>query len=198
VDQLPEERGLNAWVQRHINAPHAYWLFFALFSLEALLIIPLDPLLAFFVMNRRDNAFRLAAIATLGPFVSALVGYAIGDFLWDVIGHKIVLLLVKQATFDAFVIGYKQQYIPTLFVGSLLPMPFKVLVISAGFCQLPVVPYCAAIVSARLIRFFGIAYVGQRWGEAVIQFIRQYSRHILLILAIKIVIAVVCYSVFFR
>ena len=198
MNQIPEERGLNAWVQRHINAPHAYWLFFALFSLEALLIIPLDPVLAFFVMKRRDDAFRLAALAATGTLVSALMGYAIGDFLWDVIGHKIVLLLVKQSTFDGFVGTYQQHYLPTLFVGSLLPMPFKVLVISAGFCQLPVLPYCAAIVGARLIRFFGIAYVCQRWGHAVIRFIREYSGHILLILAIKIVVALVCYLVFFR
>lgn len=198
MDPIPEERGLNAWVQRHINAPYAYWLFFALFSLEALLIIPLDPLLAFFVMRRRDDAFLFAGIATFGTLVSAFIGYAIGDFLWDIIGHKIVLLLVKQAAFDAFIASYKQHYIPTLFVGSLLPMPFKVLVISAGFCQLPLLQFCAAIVSARVIRFFGIAYVSQRWGHAVIQFIRQYSGHILLILAIAVGLAVVCYSVFFR
>lgn len=198
MNQLPDERGLKAWVQRHINAPHAYWLFFALFSLEALLLIPLDPVLAFYVMQRRDRAYRFAALAVIGSVVSALMGYVFGALLWDVIGHKIVSLLVKQETFDAFVAHYQQHYLPTLFVGALLPLPFKVLSISAGFCALPIHLYCAAIASARVVRFFGIAYVSKEWGAQVTQFIRQYFRHIVLLLALKIIIAVVCYAVFFR
>lgn len=198
MSQIPEERGLRVWVHRHINAPHAYWVFFALFSLEALIFIPLDPVLAFYVMQRRDDSYKFASLALVGSLVSALMGYAFGAFLWDVIGHKIVALLVKQETFDSFVAHYQQHYMPTLFIGALLPLPFKVISISAGFCTLPVALYCAAIGSARFVRFFTIAYVSKWWGTRVTQFIKMYFRHIVFLLAIKIIIAVVCYSVFFR
>ena len=198
MSQFPEERGLYRWVRRHIDAPHSYFLFFSFFSLEAFLLIPLDPLLAFFVMQRRDDAYRFALMGAVGSVVSALMGYAVGSLLWESIGQKIVLFFVTQVTLTSFILHYQLHYFPALFIGSLLPFPFKVLTISAGFCLLPLVPYCSAIGLARLIRFFAIAYVSKEWGHAVRDFISRYGKHILLLLALKILIAVVCYSVFFK
>lgn len=193
-----EERGFYAWIVRHVHAPYARQLFFVLFALEAILLVPLDPILAFFATHRRHEAYRLAALATIGSVVGALIGYVLGNILWDIVGKQIIALLVKQSTFDAFVVYYQQHFKTALFLGALLPFPFKVLTISAGFCDLPLGVFCAVIAFARAIRFFVICYVSTEWGSVIKAFVKQYSRHILLLLAIKIALVLVCYMVFFR
>lgn len=193
-----ESQGLYAWIVGHVNAPYAMQLFFLLFALEAILLVPLDPILAFFVTHRRDDAYRFAFIATIGSVLGALLGYAFGSILWDTIGHNIVLWFVKQSSFDWFSAYYQSHYKTALFWGAFFPFPFKVLTISAGFCKLPLISFGAMIGAARALRFFTICYVSREWGSIIQRFVRQYSGHLLLLLAIKIVLVLVCYMVFFR
>ena len=174
MDKNSEERGLYSWIVRHVNAPYATQLFFLLFALEAILLVPLDPILAFFVTHRRDEAYRFAFLATIGSVVGALIGYAFGDLLWDSVGQKVIALLVKQSTFDAFVLYYQTHFKAALFWGALFPFPFKVLTISAGFCQLPLATFSAMIGAARALRFFVICYVCKEWGSVIQSFVKQY------------------------
>jgi membrane protein YqaA with SNARE-associated domain len=198
MNNSSEERGLFRWVMRHVNAPYAYQLYFLLFALEVILLVPLDPIVAFFAMSRKEDAYRFAFLATIGSVVGAFLGYALGGFLWESVGKKIVLWIVSQASLDAFILQYKTHYAATLFFGALIPFPFKLLTISAGLCKVPLAPFALYIGTARCIRFFVISYVSTEWGNVVKAFVKQYSRHILLLLAIKIILILLCYIVFFR
>ena len=198
MNKNAQDKGLYAWIVGHVNAPYAMQLFFLLFALEAVLLVPLDPILAFFVTHRRDDAYRFALIATIGSVLGSLLGYALGSILWDTIGNKIVLWFVKQSSFDWFTAYYQSHYKAALFFGALFPFPFKVLTLSAGFCKLPLVSFTGIIAAARAFRFFLICYVSREWGGVIQNFVRQYSGHLLLLLAIKIVLVLVCYMIFFR
>jgi membrane protein DedA with SNARE-associated domain len=55
----------------------------------------------------------------------------------------------------------------TVFIPALVPvpLPLKVFVVSAGMLRTPASQFLAVIVTARLIRFFGEAYLGMRLGQ---------------------------------
>jgi len=196
VNKNTEERGFYAWILGHVHAPYAQQMFFLLFALEVILLVPLDPILAFFVTHRRDEAYRFVVIATIGSIFGALLGYLFGDLLWEVVGSKIIEWMVTQAKFDAFLSFYQSNYKAALFCGALFPFPFKLLTISAGFCGLPVLTFASVIGCARATRFFMICYVSMRWGSAIQLFVKRYSDHLLLLLAIILILVLGCYMVF--
>lgn len=191
-----KSNGFYAWVLKHVHAPYARPFFFCLFALEAILLIPLDPVLAFFVTHRRGEAYRLAVLATVGSVIGAALGYLFGNVLWDAVGHHIIAWLVKQSTFDAFVAYYQEHFVPALFFGALFPFPFKVLTISAGFCKLPMATFCGMIGLARACRFFAITYISLEWGAVIHGFVTRNTRHLLFLLAISVSLAVLCYLAF--
>ena len=56
----------------------------------------------------------------------------------------------------------------TVFIPALTPilrLPLKVFVISAGVLRTPLAQFLAVIVVARVIRYFGEAYLGSVWAR---------------------------------
>jgi membrane protein DedA with SNARE-associated domain len=58
-------------------------------------------------------------------------------------------------------------------VTPVLPLPLKVFVISAGAFHTPFIRFFAIILLARLIRYFGLAYLGIQLGEDAQGFLRR-------------------------
>ena len=59
--------------------------------------------------------------------------------------------------------GLLTVFIPA--VTPFVPLPLKVFVVSAGAMHTPVSRFLAVVLSARIIRYFGEAYLGIRLGE---------------------------------
>jgi len=198
MEHQPEPRGIYQWILSHVNARYAYHFFFSLFALEIILFIPLDPVMAFFAIHRKKNAYVFTVLAVLGSMLGAASGYFLGSFLWDIIGKKIVLLLVSQLTLDNFVLNYQSHYFATIFFGALLPFPFKLLTISAGLSKIPVTSFVGIIGLARAVRFSAITYVSVTWGDHFVSILKRYQRHILFLLALMVLIVLACYLLVFR
>jgi membrane protein YqaA with SNARE-associated domain len=58
--------------------------------------------------------------------------------------------------------GLAAVFVPTL---SPVPLPTKVFVLCAGALRVPVVHFTVAVLAARLLRYFGLAYLGVRLGQ---------------------------------
>jgi membrane protein YqaA with SNARE-associated domain len=197
VENVSEKRSVYQWILQHAHARYAYQLFLALFSLEIILLIPLDPVMAFFAMHRKDDAYKFVLLGVLGSILGAGIGYALGGFLWEMIGKQILLLFVSELRLTAFVANYQLQYMPTVFFGALVPFPFKLLTASAGLAKIPLIPFLSVVAAARAVRFCVISYVSIRWGAEVKLFLHRYGRHILFLLAVALLIALGWYAVFF-
>jgi len=65
----------------------------------------------------------------------------------------------------------------TVFVPALMPipMPLKLFVVSAGALHTGYVPFLLVILAARLLRYFGEAWLGIRLGQDSTQFLRSHS-----------------------
>jgi len=62
-------------------------------------------------------------------------------------------------------------------ISALLPppVPFKIFVIAAGVFEVPLGSFTAAVLLARLIRYFGIGYLSIRFGAEALPYLAQHK-----------------------
>jgi membrane protein DedA with SNARE-associated domain len=84
--------------------------------------------------------------------------------------------------------GMLTVFIPA--VTPVLPLPLKVFVVSAGALKTPFSKFLAVILLARVIRYFGEAYLGIQLGADAQTFL---ARHVWVILGTALVLAAAAY-----
>ena len=159
-----------------------------LFFLELILIIPLDAILMFFCLQNRKRIFLYVLIASIASTLSGLCGYMLGHFLWDLIGSYIVPHVISASVFEHFANHYQNYEALAVFMGSLLPIPLKILSLSAGIFHLGFAPFIAFVFLARSLRFSLVGGAMYFWGERVKAFVDRHFSGILMILGAKIAI----------
>jgi len=73
--------------------------------------------------------------------------------------------------------GLLTVFIPA--VTPFVPLPLKVFVISAGALHTPVIRFLGVVLLARVIRYYGEAYLGIRLGQDARSFLTQNAWNIL-------------------
>jgi membrane protein YqaA with SNARE-associated domain len=119
-----------------------------------------------------ERAYLAAAAAVIGSlggniflFRAARMG-----------GRRFVRQETPEAEQHPFRRWFREYGLLTIFVPAvvpLLPLPLKVFVISAGAMQTPFSRFFAVILAARMIRYFGQAYLGIQLGEHAEDFLRR-------------------------
>jgi membrane protein YqaA with SNARE-associated domain len=61
------------------------------------------------------------------------------------------------------------------------PTPFKFFVFAAGVFEMPLVSFTFAIAMARLFRYFGVGYLGVRYGDGALPFLEQHKLNVALV-----------------
>lgn len=169
-----------------------------LFLLEIALFIPLDAILMFFCLQKRNYIFLYILIATVASTISALVGYLFGHFLWDLIGNWVVPHLISTHTFER-ISAHMQQYENwAVFFGALVPFPLKALSLVGGVFQLGVVPFATCFAVARLIRFSLIGGAMALWGQKVKAFVDRHFHRIFMVIGAKVAVALFFFWVLAR
>ena len=122
-----------------------------------------DALLLAQAIARPEIAYLAAGLGALGSVVGSTVLY----FLARGAGQG---LLVKRLSSSG--INRLSQLIETWGAALLipvtmipLPMPMKPVVLAAGVFRMPLVSFWTAIGLSRLVRYFGIAFLGLQYGE---------------------------------
>ena len=160
------------------------WLAF-IFILEMFLFLPMDALLILFCMHNPKRRYTYALVATLSSIFIGLIGYALGYWLWDSIGGFVTQYLISPSFFERLVTHYNDYEYLAVFLGGFLPIPFKAITISAGFCHIPITGYVIALLFSRALRFFLLAEMMQHWGDKVRAFIDRYFGQLLLAFGAK-------------
>jgi membrane protein YqaA with SNARE-associated domain len=156
-----------------------------LFALEFALFIPLDAVLMFFCLQKRNNIFLYVLLATVASTISGLIGYLLGHFLWDLVGGWVVPTLISTSTF-ANLSGHMQMYETwAVFFGALIPFPLKALSIVAGVFHLGIGPFVTYLAAARLLRFSLIGGTMAIWGEKVKVFVDKHFHRIFMVIGAK-------------
>ncbi len=120
------------------------------------------------------------AMATVGAVVGGYLTYRLAEkgekeFLEKKIGKQRAEKVYRKFEKGGFL---------WVFIGAMLPPPFPIVpvLMAPGALHYPRRKFLTALASGRGIRFFAVAYIGHRYGQAIIGFLGQYYRPMLYIL----------------
>ncbi|SME97809.1 membrane protein YqaA, SNARE-associated domain [Tistlia consotensis] len=166
---------LYDWTLRQAGARHALPTLFGVAFIESSIFpIPPDVLILPMVLARRERAWIVALVATLGSVLGGLAGYAIGYFLYETVGRQILDFYGYSAQFKEFTAYYNEWGAWIVAGAGFTPFPFKVITIASGVTRLDVLVFLTASVLSRGGRFFLIAALLWRFGAPIKRFVEAY------------------------
>lgn len=168
-------RPLYDWTLKQAEKPYAAWLLFAVAMAEASFFpFPPDILLLPMALARRDKAYRLAAVCTLGSVLGGLIGYGIGALAMATIGQWIVATYHLETAFQHFHDQFNQWGVWVILLKGLTPIPFKLVTIASGVAGLNLGLFILASTVTRGFRFFLVSFLVRRFGEPIRTFVERY------------------------
>ncbi|MEX0849834.1 MAG: VTT domain-containing protein [Candidatus Dependentiae bacterium] len=180
------------WMGSRVHSKFADIILVILFYFEALIfIIPTDPMLIIYCIERRDRAYWYAFLATVGSVLGGMTGYAIGYYIWQYYGQSIihnpfVNVILKPSDFYYLCDLYKEHEYLAIFIAGFTPVPYKAATFTAGFCQLAFMPFVLCSFIARGARFLIYAVVISIWGEQIKKYIDRYFGLLVLLIIVLI------------
>lgn len=166
---------LYNWTLEKAAHRHAErWLAFISFIESSFFPIPPDVMLAPMCLARPEKAFRFALICTLASLAGALLGYAIGYFLFETVGQSILSFYGLGDTFETFKQAFNAQGWLIVLLAGFTPLPFKVITIAAGATAMPLHILMIAALLARSARFFLVALLLHYFGQPMKDWIDRH------------------------
>jgi len=177
-------RNIYDWMLHWAETPYGPIALFALaFAESSFFPIPPDALLIALALGMRSKSFKFAAICTLASVLGALLGYAIGHFVWwnnpgefsqvayfffdNIPGFTTELFSKVQGLYDEWNFWI-------IFTAGFTPIPYKIFTITGGAFNINLVLFVIASIVSRAGRFFLVAFLIWKYGEHIKGFIDKY------------------------
>lgn len=150
--------------------------------------IPLEAVLVPLMQARREKLWMIALMATLGCIIGALFGYAIGYYLFDIVGDWAINAFSTPEQFEN--VRQQMQAQGFWFVTTLgvVPVPFQIAMLAAGATKYSLFMFLIASAIARSIRYFGLAVVVYYAGNKAQALIDKHKTKTLVILTVVVLI----------
>ncbi|MHA6298655.1 YqaA family protein [Devosia sp. CAU 1758] len=145
--------------------------------LEAM-IVPVFPevMLAPMILADRRRAWRLATICTVSSVVGGIFGYAIGFYLFDLIGKGIVEFYGAGGSFEEL----RQSFVANgpfmIMIGAVTPIPYKIITITSGVAGVDIWTFILFGVIGRGLRFFVPCGLFYFFGPMASRFIERHKK----------------------
>jgi membrane protein YqaA with SNARE-associated domain len=165
---------LYNWVVRMAGSRHAEPALFAVsFAESSFFPIPPDVMLAPMCFARPDRAWRYAIVCTIASVLGALLGYAIGYWLFESVGSQIISVFGYGGKEDELRASYAEAGVWIIFIKGVTPIPFKLVTIVSGAMAFSLPVFIAACVVTRAARFFLVAYLFKTFGPTLAPIIER-------------------------
>ena len=182
------------WMGKKTKSPFADVWLAALFFIEAIFFLPVDPLLILYCIENRKKSFYYATIATVSSVAGGVFGFFIGAVLWNSVGATLVHWVISPAAFQNAVTKYHTYQNWAVLIAGFTPLPYKAITLSAGFCKLSIIPFIVCSIISRGARFFlvsGLIYV---WGARIKVFIDRYFNQLVILFTFLIILSIWVFS----
>ncbi|MDX3899480.1 MAG: YqaA family protein [Sphingobium sp.] len=159
------------------KAAHAHaerWLFAISFMESSFFPIPPHPLLGLMCLARPERALRFGFICTLASVLGGMLGYGIGYFLYEAVGHQILDALGLAAKFPVAACYLRDYGAEIILIKGATPIPFKLITITAGFVGLPIFTFLWASIASRAFQFMLVGALFWKFGATIKPFIEKY------------------------
>jgi membrane protein YqaA with SNARE-associated domain len=117
--------------------------------------------------------------------IMAVIGATIGGYLTYRLAEKggegTLEKKVGKRRAEKVYSRFKKHGFATIVVGAILPPPFPVVpfLLAAGALHYPKRNFLAALATGRAVRYFGLAYLGHRYGVHIVHWLNRYYQPIL-------------------
>jgi len=195
--ELKWVRRLYDWVLHWAETPYALFALGLLSFAEASFFpIPPDVLLIAMVLGNRKMAFRQAAVCAGASVGGALLGYAIGHFMWwtgdGVFTGLANFFFVNIPGFSENAFFKLQELYNNwdfwiIFTAGFTPIPFKLFTITGGAFSISLPMFLVASTISRSARFFLVAWLLWYFGEPIREFIDKYFNWLALAFTVLLV-----------
>ncbi len=161
-------RRLYEWCLAAADKPYAPWLMGAIsFAESSFFPIPPDTLQIPMSLARPDRAWFYATLCTVSSVAGGVLGYAIGAYLYDSVGHWLISLYGYGDKVEAFREAYARWGTVIILVKGVTPIPYKIVTITSGFAGYDLGLFILFSFIARGVRFYLSAFLLNRFGARV-------------------------------
>ena len=95
--------------------------------------IPPDVILVPMALAQPEKARLYALVCTIASVLGGMLGYAIGAFLYDTVGHWLISAYGYGEGIDAFRAAYAKWGAWIILIKGMTPIPYKIVTIASGF-----------------------------------------------------------------
>lgn len=138
---------------------------------------PPDVMLAPMSLAKPERAMRYALVTLIASVVGGLTGYFIGAFLFDQVQPYIIAWGYEQK-FETAMTWFEIWGFWAVLVAGFSPVPYKIFTLSAGVLSLAIIPFIAASVIGRGLRFYLVAWCLAKFGPSIEKKLMQYIERI--------------------
>lgn len=168
-------RRLYDWTLRLSAHRHAKLWLAGVSAIESSVFpIPPDVMLIPMCIANRSKSFFYASICTISSVFGGIIGYAIGYFLYETIGVKIIEFYNMAEKFDHLKTTYQGYGGWIILAKGMTPFPFKILTILSGAMHMNLLIFIGSSILSRAMRFFLVAALIWRYGAPIQVFIEKY------------------------
>jgi membrane protein YqaA with SNARE-associated domain len=156
----------SAWIL-HLLAPLGVWGVFAIaFADSALLGMPVDAIVAFYVYQDHKRLLFYVLMASLGSAVGSIPLYVIG-YLG---GEKVLRKRISEERFQRIHRSFEEHEFWALMFPAMLPppMPFKIFVLGAAVFEMRFRDFMAAMFAGRFVRFLALSLLTLWFGPQIV------------------------------
>jgi membrane protein YqaA with SNARE-associated domain len=132
-----------------------------------------DALLVFLASQDAGSAYSLALFA--------VVGSVLGNLVLFLLARKGGEMYLETRTTSGSAARFRRWFhhygLLTVFIAALVPlpvMPMKIFVLCAGALESSIIAFLLVFSAARLMRYFGLAYLGSQLGTQALQYLREH------------------------
>ena len=140
--------------------------------IEAIIFpIPQEVFMVPMMLSEQAKVFRIVFFSILGSIIGGLTAYYLGLLFFD----SLVLPIINFYNYSESFLYFKNQIneygFIYVFIGGFTPLPFKIITLSSGALNIPILNFLLAAILSRSIRFYMIGFLTYKYGNNVINII---------------------------
>ncbi|MBC7008207.1 DedA family protein [Pseudoalteromonas sp. BZK2] len=150
--------------------------------------IPLEAVLIPLMQARREKLWLIALMATIGCIIGAIFGYALGYYLFDVVGDWVINTFSNPEQFEQVKQKMQAQGFWFVLTLGIVPIPFQIAMLAAGATKYSIFLFLLATVIARSIRYFALAAVVYFAGNQAERIIQKHKTKALVAISVLVLL----------